>query len=67
VLSSGDMEEAKLEDAEIERRAKQLWTKENPGRPWHSVAQHTELGQDLSTGATEADRQRYIQRVRDGE
>ena len=61
------MEEAKLEDAEIERRAKQLWTKENPGRPWNPVAQRTQLGQDLSTGATEEDRQRYIQRVRDGE
>ncbi|MBB3319570.1 MULTISPECIES: hypothetical protein [unclassified Rhizobium] len=56
-----------MEDAEIERRAKQLWTKENPGRPWQPVAQRIELGQDLSISATEEDRKRYIQRVRDGD
>jgi hypothetical protein len=56
-----------LEDAEIERRAKQLWTKENPGRPWLPVAQRVELGQDLSAGASEEDRKRYMERVRNGE
>lgn len=56
-----------MEDAEIERRARQLWTKENPGRPWRPVAQRVELGQDLSTGASEEDRKRYMERVRKGE
>ncbi|WP_156433236.1 hypothetical protein [Sinorhizobium sp. GL28] len=56
-----------MDDREIEQRAKKLWQQENPGRPWYPVAHRAELGQDLSTGATEEDRQRYIQRVRDGE
>ncbi|MCA1407186.1 hypothetical protein I6F26_14845 [Ensifer sp. IC3342] len=56
-----------MEDREIERRAKKLWELENPGRPWQPIAHRIETGQDLSTGATEEDRERYRQRVRDGE
>lgn len=56
-----------MEDAEIERRAKLLWDKENPARPWFPIAQRGELGRDLSTGPTEDDRERYRERVRNGE
>ncbi|MEY9164395.1 hypothetical protein ABIE78_002514 [Sinorhizobium fredii] len=56
-----------MDDPEIEKRAKKLWTQENPGRPWLPVAQRMQPGEDLSTGATEEDRERYRQRVRDGE
>jgi hypothetical protein len=61
------LKEAIVDDREIERRAKILWTQENPGRPWIAVAQRLQLGEDLSTGATEEDRERYRQRVRYGE
>jgi hypothetical protein len=56
-----------VEDADLERRAMRLWKKENPARPWLPIAQRVEPGQDLSTGATEDDRERYRERVRNGE
>lgn len=56
-----------MEDREIDRRAKKLWMLENPGRPWEPLARRSEPGQDLSTAATEEDRERYRQRVRNGE
>ncbi len=56
-----------LEDAEIERRAKQLWVKENPNRPWLPLSQRAELGQDMSVSASEEDRKRYVDRVRHAE
>lgn len=56
-----------MEDAEIERRARQLWVRENPNRPWLPLSQRAELGQDISTGATEEDRKRYMDRVRNGD
>lgn len=59
--------EAMVDDREIERRAKILWTQENPSRPWLAVAQRLQVGEDFSTGATEEDRERYRQRVRAGE
>jgi hypothetical protein len=61
------MKEAPVENTELERRAKKLWEQENPGKPWQPIAHRLEPGQDLSTGATEEDRERYRQRVRDGE
>ena len=59
--------EETLEDAEIERRARQLWVRENPNRPWLPLSQRAELGQDMSASASEEDRKRYIERVRSGE
>lgn len=56
-----------MQNPEPERRAKKLWEQENPGRPWQPVAHRLEPGQELSTGATEEDRERYRQRIRAGE
>lgn len=67
VLKSPRPMEAIVDDREIERRAKILWTQENPSRPWLAVAQRLQMGEDLSTGATEEDRERYRQRVRAGD
>ena len=61
------MQEAPVQNPELERRAKKLWEQENPGRPWQPVAHRLDPGQELSTGATEEDRERYRQRIRAGE
>ncbi|CAN7450669.1 hypothetical protein LJR235_002903 [Pararhizobium sp. LjRoot235] len=56
-----------MDEIEIERLAAILWKRENPDRPWTIVSSRAVLGQDIPTGASQEDRDRYIQRVRDGE
>lgn len=56
-----------MKDDEIERLAKLLWEQENPSKPWLTPTSRSVLGQDVVTGASEEDRERYRSRVRNGE
>jgi hypothetical protein len=56
-----------MKDDEIERLAKLLWERENPSKPWLTPTSRSVLGQDVVTGASEEDRERYRNRVRNGE
>lgn len=56
-----------MNDDEIERLAKSLWDKENHSKPWATPTSRRVLGQDMETGASEEDRERYRERIRQGE
>jgi hypothetical protein len=56
-----------MNDDEIERLAKSLWDRENHSKPWATPTSRRILGQDVETGASEEDRERYRERVRQGE
>ncbi|MDP9813850.1 hypothetical protein J2W42_006726 [Rhizobium tibeticum] len=56
-----------MNEDEIERLAKSLWERENHSKPWATPTSRRVLGQDVETGATEEERERYRDRVRHGD